>query len=152
MLGAVFGPTSRGETAYATTLTARLRTDMLLLADRAFDGNEFLATVAGTGAHFLIRTRHSRRPPVLAALPDGSYLTRVAGLRLRVIDADVTMTTEDDHRVSNRNRLLTTLLDHRSDPAGRLVRLYHERWGATRSRTSLSELPEGGRQLLLSTA
>jgi hypothetical protein len=28
-------------------------------------------------------------------------------------------------------RLITTLLDDRRFPAARLIRLYHERWGAT---------------------
>jgi hypothetical protein len=45
-------------------------------------------------------------------------------------------------------RLLTDLFDHDTYPARELAVLYHERWGATRSRTSLSELPEGGRQLM----
>ncbi len=128
LLGAVFGPTATGETTYASRLLDRLSPDMLLLADRAFDGNDFLAAVFGTGAQFLVRIRSGRRPLVLAPLPDGSYLTRIAGLKLRVIDADITLATADNHRIQDRYRLLTTLLDHRTDPAERLVSLYHERW------------------------
>jgi hypothetical protein len=101
---------------------------MLVLADRAFDSNDFLAATARTGAQFLVRIRSSRRPPVSVQLPDGSYLTRIAGLQLRVIDADITLTTTDGHHTQGHYRLLTTLLDHRSDPAGKLIRLYHERW------------------------
>jgi hypothetical protein len=33
--------------------------------------------------------------------------------------------------VHNHYRLITTLLDNRQFPATGLIRLYHERWGAT---------------------
>jgi hypothetical protein len=65
---------------------------------------------------------------VLAVLPDGSYLTRLGTLRVRVVDARVTVTTSGGDRWSEHYRLATTLLDHRRDPASVLVRLYHERW------------------------
>lgn len=55
-------------------------------------------------------------------------MTRIAGLRLRVIEARVTVTGADGSRITGVYRLITTLLDHRSDPAAVLVRLYHERW------------------------
>jgi hypothetical protein len=61
------------------------------------------------------------------------------------------MTTSGGQRMSDHYRLVTTLLDHQTDPAAKLVRLYHERWGATRSRTRLSELPDR-RIDLMSTA
>ena len=130
LLGAVFGPgTGPGssETAYATRLLPLLDKTMLLLADRAFDGNDFLAAVA-TRSHFLIRAKSTRRPPVLAVLPDGSFLSLVGGVRVRVIDADVKVTAADGAVHADRYRLITGLLDHRTDPAGQLVRLYAERW------------------------
>jgi len=37
---------------------------------------------------------------------------------------------------TGRYRLLTTLTDHHRYPARDLVELYHQRWGATRGRTS----------------
>ena len=61
---------------------------MLVLADRAFDADAFLREVAATGAQLLVRSTHQRRPPVLAQLPDGSYLSDLAGLTVRIIDAD----------------------------------------------------------------
>jgi len=128
LLGAVFGPVAVGERAYATRLLHLLRPDMLLLADRGFDGNGFLAEVAATGAQFLVRVKGSRRPPVGVVLPDGSYLTRIAGLTLRVIEAQITVTGADGSQVTGLYRLLTTLTDHRRDPAAALIRLYHERW------------------------
>jgi hypothetical protein len=128
LLGAVFGPTATGERAYATRLLHLLAPDMLLLDDRGFDSNEFLSAVAATGAQLLVRAKSSRRLPVVMVLPDGSYLTRIAGLTLRVIEAQITVTGADGSQINSVYRLLTTLTDHRSDPAAALVRLYHERW------------------------
>jgi hypothetical protein len=128
LLGAVFGPTGTGETTYARQLMGLLDEGMLVLADRGFDANAFLQAVAGAKAQFLVRAKSTRRPPVLAVLPDGSWLTRIAGLQLRVIDAAITVTGTDGTVITGTYRLLTTLLDHHADPADRLVRLYHERW------------------------
>ncbi|MFE4582639.1 transposase [Streptomyces chartreusis] len=128
LLGAVFGPSENGETVQATGLLPRLTPQMLLLADRAFDGDDFLRAVADTGSQFLVRLCAHRRPAVLAVLPDGSYLTRFRGLGVRIIEADITLTTGNGQRITGRYRLATTLLDHRRDPAEALIRLYHERW------------------------
>ncbi|MBT2511228.1 IS4 family transposase [Streptomyces sp. ISL-98] len=128
LIGAVFGPATKGETDYAHDLVGSLTTDMLLLADRAFDSNELLKDIAAQGAQFLIRATSTRRPPMLALLPDGSYLTRIGGLSLRVIEAEIRSRTVDGGVFGGTYRLLTTLSDHRADPADQLVRLYHERW------------------------
>ena len=45
-----------------------------------------------------------------------------------MIEAQITVTGADGSRVCGVYRLLTTLTDHRTDPAAALVRLYHERW------------------------
>ena len=66
-----------------------------------------------TGAMLLARGRSQRVPPVLAHLPDGSYLSDLDGLAVRIIEADLTMTGADGSRVGDRYRLITTLLDHR---------------------------------------
>jgi hypothetical protein len=128
LIGAVFGAPAAGEVAYALRLLGHLRPDMLVLADRGFDADAFWRQVAATGAQLLVRIRTSRRPPVLAQLPDGSFLSVLAGLKIRIIDADVTATLADGRTVHGRYRLVTTLTDHRTDPAEQLVRLYHERW------------------------
>jgi hypothetical protein len=128
LLGAVFGPTSTGEIGYAQRLVGHLTQDMLLLADRGFDADDFLAQAADTGAQLLVRLNSRRTPAVLALLPDGSYLTILGGVKLRIIDANITATARDGRRIGDRYRLATTLLDHRTDPAATLVGLYHERW------------------------
>jgi hypothetical protein len=77
----------------------------------------------------LARAKSTRKPLVLAHLPDGSYLSRLdGGLDVRVIEASVAMTGTDGSRIADSYRLITTLTDHRAYPADALVRLYHERW------------------------
>jgi len=95
--------------------------------DRPRGGREGPTFVA-TGAQLLARGKSTRRPPVLATLPDGSYLTQIYQLKLRVIEAKVTVTGADDTMVSDHYRLVTTLTDPRTDPAEALISLYHERW------------------------
>ena len=128
LLGAVFGPRDSGESAYATRLLHLLRPDMLVLWDKGFDANAFLAAVAATGAQLLGRLRAHRTPPVLARLNDGSYLSRLAGVNVRIIEASITVTCADGTRFDGAYRLVTTLTDHRRHPAAVLVGLYHERW------------------------
>ncbi len=133
LLGAVFGPPATGEADYARQLLHLLRPDMLVLADRGFDAATFLAEVAATRAQFLVRLRSSRRLPVLARLDDGSFLSRIGELTVRIIEAHVTVACADGTTYTGSYRLATTLLDHRRYPAAALIRLYHERWG-TRGR------------------
>ncbi len=129
LLGAVLGSArDRDETSLARRLLALLRPGMLVLLDRAFDKNAFLAEIADTGAHLLARAKAVRNPHVVQQLPDGSYLSHLDGLTVRIIEAELTMSGADGSRVRDSYRLITTLRDHRRYPASVLVRLYHERW------------------------
>jgi hypothetical protein len=128
LIGAVFGPTDEGETAYARRLLHLLGSDMLVLWDKGFDANDFLAQVDATGAKVLGRLRSNRRTPVLARLDDGSYLSVIGTVGVRIIDAQITVTCADGTVFTSLYRLVTTLTDHRRHPAGALINLYHERW------------------------
>jgi hypothetical protein len=128
LIGAVFGPPATGETDYARRLLHLLTAQMLVLADRGFDGAAFLAQVAATRAQFLVRLTARRRLPVMARLDDGSFLSKIGELTVRVIEAHVTVTCADGTTWTGSYRLATTLLDHRRYPAPALIRLYHERW------------------------
>jgi Insertion element 4 transposase N-terminal/Transposase DDE domain len=129
LLGATLGcAAERDETGLARRLLHLLRPGMLVLADRAFDSNAFLAEIAATGAVPLVRAKSTRTPLVLRHLPDGSYLSCLDGLDVRIIEAEVAMTGADGTRIADSCRLITTLLDHRRYPADALIRLYHERW------------------------
>ncbi|AXG78724.1 IS4 family transposase [Streptomyces paludis] len=128
IIGAGFGSLRHGERHYAHSLLPLLDTSMLLLADRGFDGNDFLAQTDATGAAFLIRLKSARRPTIEQRLPDGSYLTRLGHLTVRVIEASITTTCADGTHWTSNYRLATNLLDEGPDPAERLLALYHERW------------------------
>jgi Insertion element 4 transposase N-terminal/Transposase DDE domain len=128
LVGAAFGSASTGELDWARRLLHLLDASMLALMDRGFDAGDFLAQVAGTGAQFLVRLNATRRPPVLARLPDGSFISAIGGVKVRVIAASVIVICHDGTRYGGDYRVATTLLDHRSFPAETLIRLYHERW------------------------
>jgi Insertion element 4 transposase N-terminal/Transposase DDE domain len=128
LLGAVFGQGADGETGQARELLSLLDETMLLLLDRGFDGGEFLAAVAATKAQFLVRLTSTRRLPVLRHLPDGSFLSVIGGVKVRIITAAVTVTCHDGTTYGGVYRLATTLPDHRAYPADALMTLYHERW------------------------
>ncbi len=130
LIGAVFGART-GETGYARQLLHLLGPDMLVLTDRGFDAAGFLEAVAATKAQFLARLTSTRRLPVMARLDDGTFLSRIGALTVRIIEAEVLVTLADGTRYCGRYRLAATLTDYRRYPASELVRLYHERWGAT---------------------
>ena len=147
LIGAVFGPPATGEADYARQLLHLLRPDMLVLADRGFDAAAFLAEVAATRAQFLVRLRSTRRLPVLARLDDGSFLSRIGELTVRIIEAHVTVTCADGTTYTGSYRLATTLADHRRYPARALIRLYHERWEHEVAYLALRHTLLGGRVL-----
>jgi hypothetical protein len=113
-------------------------------------GAGFLAAqIAGTGADFLIRVRAGYGAPglpVLSRLPDGSWLSRSGGIPVRVIDAQVTVTTSGGHATVGC-RLVTTLTDPARYPAGDLAVLCHERWEAESACFELKPAILGGRVL-----
>ena len=128
LIGAAFGTPAGGEAAWARKLLHLLDDTMLVLMDRGFDAGTFLARVAATHAQFLVRLTATRRPPVLRHLPDGSVLSVIGGVNVRIIEATVTVTCHDGTSYGGTYRLATTLLDHRAYPADALIALYHERW------------------------
>jgi hypothetical protein len=147
LMGAVFGPAAGGETGQARELLPLLDKTMLVLMDRGFDGGDFLAAVAATKAQFLVRLTSTRRLPVLRHLPDGSFLSVIGGVKVRVITAAVTVTCHDGTSYGGTYRLATTLLDHRAFPAQALMALYHERWEHEVAYLALRHTLLGGRVL-----
>ena len=148
LLGATVGSvSSRDETALATRLLPLLGPGMLVLLDRGFDAGWFFAEITRTGAMLLCRARASRTPQVREHLSDGSYLSHLDGLAVRIIEARVVVTGADGTRVAGSYRLITTLTDHRAFPAAALVRLYHERWEIESTFLALRHTLLGGRVL-----
>ncbi|MGH3096796.1 MAG: IS4 family transposase [Streptosporangiales bacterium] len=128
LIGAAFGAPADGEISWARRLLHLLDESMLVLADRGFDAAAFLRELAATDAQFLVRIKGGRRLPVLARLPDGSLLSLIGEVKVRIITAHVSVTCHDATRYHGDYRLATTLLDHRRYPADALIGLYHERW------------------------
>jgi hypothetical protein len=152
VIDVVFGAYRVGETSYAPGLLGCLRPGMLLLADRNFAVAALAAQIHGSGAGLLIRAKNSRRLPRIASLPDGSWLSTIGPVPIRVIDADIVVTTTGSGtRHHGRYRLLTTLTDHRAFPAGDLVELYHQRWEIETTYLQLKATMLGGRVLRAQT-
>jgi hypothetical protein len=133
LLGATIGggigePGARDETSLAHRLLPLLGSGMLVLLDRGFDKNAFFAAIDHTGAALLARARSHRIPPVTTLLPDGSYLSDLDGLTVRVIEAVICVRSDEHGYARDKYRLVTTLLDPHHYPAEALIRLYHERW------------------------
>ncbi|MFJ7272048.1 IS4 family transposase [Streptomyces sp. NPDC099050] len=147
LIGAVFGPTSEGETSYAGRLLHLLRPHMLVLWDKGFDSNAFLTKVTETGAQVLGRLRSNRRTPILTRLVDGSYLSVIGTVKLRVIDAQIAVTCADGTSFTGSYRLITTLTDARRYPATALVGLYHQRWEHESAYYALRHTIMNGRNL-----
>jgi hypothetical protein len=127
VIDAVFGPSSTGESSYARQLLSSLHTEMIVLLDRGLPTNTLLEQIADTRADFLARLTSNRKPPILRRLPDGSFLSRMGHIEVRIIECEITIATTNG-RHTGSYRLATTLLDHRRHTAFGLVKLYHQRW------------------------
>jgi hypothetical protein len=146
IIDAVFGPASCGEQDYTRRLWRSLHAGMLLLLDRNFDVAALIGQLAATNADLLVRVKANRKLPVLRRYGDGSYLSQIGAVRVRVTECQITITTSAG-RHTGAYRLATTLPDHRQHPAGDLIRLYHERWEIETAYLELKSSLLGGRVL-----
>ena len=135
VVAASIAPYKCSEQAMAAPLLgAKLRADMLMLADRNFYGFKLWQAACATGARLAWRVKSNLLLPVQRMLPDGSYLSvvfdsedraRRAGQTVRVID----YTLKDSATpVQGSYRLVTNILEPEAAPALELAALYHERW------------------------
>lgn len=146
VIDAVFGPTSRGEHDYTRRLARSLHAGMLVLLDRNFDVAALIGRLAATDADLLVRLKSNRKLPVLGRYRDGSYLSQIGTVRVRVVECEITIATAAG-RHTGLYRLATTLLDHHRHPASALVTLYHERWEIETAYLELKSSILGGRVL-----
>ena len=144
VIDAVFGPITTGETTYTPHLLRSLRPGMILWGDRNFGAQDLIGDIAATGADVLIRLKNGRKMPILARYRDGSYLSILGGLRVRIIECEITIATPAGQR-TGVYRLATTLLDHHRYPAFGLVTLYHQRWEIETAYLELKSSILGGR-------
>ncbi|MDG4792374.1 IS4 family transposase [Micromonospora sp. WMMD1082] len=146
VIDAVFAPISIGELGCAGRLLSCLRPGMLLLADRGFAARQMIEQFAGTGADLLIRDKDDRRLPVIRRHRDGSWLSVIGAMTVRVVDAEIVVSMNGKRHVG-RYRLITTLTDQRRFPALDLVTLYHQRWEIETAYLELKSTLLGGRVL-----
>jgi hypothetical protein len=151
VIEAVFGTDKVGELTYAARLVAAggVRAGMLLLGDRNFATRPFTAALATSGADFLIRVKTgptALKLPAARRLGDGSYLSRIGDVTVRVIDAHVEARAADGVVRAGVYRLITTLTDP-AVPAVALVRLYHQRWEIETTYAEMKSTILGGRVL-----
>ena len=146
IIDAVFDPVTTGELDQARTLARSLRAGMLLLADRNYAAAHLLQTLAATKADLLIRCKNSRRLPVISRHRDGSWLSTIGTLRVRVVDAQITIKTSNGTHTSGY-RLITTLLDAYRYPASELIKIYHQRWEIETAYLEIKSSILGGRVL-----
>ncbi len=129
VIDAVFGSYRLGETTYAPRLSDCLRPGMVLLGDRNFAATALLEQFAATGADLLIRCKDNRRFQVLSHLGDGTRIVALGTLRVRLIDARITVDLgSTGQQRTGTYRLVTTLTDPTQYPAVEVVQLYHQRW------------------------
>lgn len=130
-------PITCGETTMAACLLRHLQPGMLLLWDRGFFSYALLKQVLAQGAHLLARIKKNLIFKVIRRYRDGSYLAKAYrskvdrdkdrhGIKVRIIEYRL----NDPGRPGSheRHRLLTTLLSPTTDPAKKLIELYHQRW------------------------
>jgi hypothetical protein len=148
-----------GEQTLAEELLGLLGAGMLVVADRNFLSHAALARALGSGAHVLWRAKADTDLPVLAVLPDGTYLSRIAdpaasrrlrrkgktgadipGITVRVIEYSVA--TADDGDVSELFCLVTDLLEPGDLSAADAAVAYAQRW---QIETAFAELETGVR-------
>lgn len=146
VIDAVFGATTAGETTYAPRLLRSLHQGMIVLLDRNFGVASLLATIAATHAEALVRLKDNRKLPIARRYPDGSYLSVLGGLQVRIVECEITITTTANHRVGVY-RLATTMLDHHRYPAVEIVQLYHQRWEIETAYLEIKSTILGGRVL-----
>jgi hypothetical protein len=147
ILDAVFGPCAVGETSYAPRLAGCLKAGMLLLADRGLATKELFGAVTATGADLLVRCKDNRRLKPVRHCGDGTWLTRIGDLTLRMVEAEIQIHCAGGPTRTGRYRLLTTLTDHHRYPARDLVELYHHRWEIETAYLELKSTTLGGRVL-----
>ena len=148
IVAAAFDAGKTSERALIQRLLPVFEPDMLVLCDRGFYSYQLWQQAAATGAALLWRLKNDIKIPVLATLPDGSYLSellprhlkanqhqaRRRGTRARIPDQARIPVRVIEYAIPNRDgkvetiKIMTTILDPEIAPAGELAALYSERW------------------------
>jgi hypothetical protein len=141
IVAADLGPIRVGERELAERLLVDLDQDMLVMFDRGFFSYDLFTAARDTGADLLFRVSSQLTLPVLARLPDDSYLSAITGkgisaptsmgeARWRVANRQAALVRVVEYQITDRPtsevyRLITTITDWRSAVwrCGRRLRL-----------------------------
>jgi hypothetical protein len=147
VVAAEVDPWKTSERAQIPQLLRAFEPGMLVVADAGVYSYELWKAACQTGAALVWRVRTDLALPVLAVLPDGSYLSEVGDpaqkrhnreyekkrrrsgvavdyLKVRVVDYEIPNREGRDEFI----RLVTTILEPAEAAAGELAAVYHERW------------------------
>ncbi len=166
VLGAELSPLSAGEEPLALKLLARLSHGDLLLADRNFLSHGLLKAALDAGVHVLWRAKSDVDLPVLKVLPDGTYLSRIAGpaasrrmrrkgahpkdipgIPVRVIEYSVA--SDDGSEVPETFTLVTDITDPAALSAEQAADAYARRWELETCFDELETSIRGGAAVVL---
>jgi Insertion element 4 transposase N-terminal/Transposase DDE domain len=152
LIDAAMGRFEMDEASLMAPFARSLTPQMLVLADRGVVSAEQWSRFTATGAHLLWRASKTVATRAEEHLDDGSYLavvrsSRNGQRRLQVRVRVVEYVIEGSPEVY---RLITSLLDPASAPAGELARLYHERWEIEGTFDELKTHQRGPRAVLRS--
>jgi len=157
LFGARMGAYATSEQALGAEVIAGLRPGMLCTADRLFYGFDLWKKARESGAELLWRVKSNLRLPVEKRLPDGSHLSTLYanradrrnkrnGQRVRVIEYQV----KTEGGLTEKFRLITTLLDSGKHPAPKLAGVYPQRWEIELSYDEYKTHLRGGQVVLRS--
>ncbi|MGH2871988.1 MAG: IS4 family transposase [Solirubrobacteraceae bacterium] len=157
---AALGPYASAERELADRLWGSLKDGMLCLADRGFYSFECFQNARASGAQLLWRVKADVGLPREQTLADGSYLTSIYALKDRKAKRDGARARVVEYRLDDpaldqdeqRYRLITTLLDPDTAPAGELAALYPQRWELESALDELKTHQRGPRVILRSKA
>ena len=164
--GAALSPLATGEQPLARQLLGKLSPGDLLLADRNFLSHDLLKEVLAAGVHVLWRAKSGVDLPVLGVLPDGTWLSRIAGpaasrkmrrkgadgkdipgIPVRVIE--YTVTSEDGTETSETFTLVTDIPDPQALTCGQAAASYASRWQLETCFDELETSLRGGATVVL---
>lgn len=134
LLGANFGPYSKGEKTLAADLWSQVPERSLLCVDRDYLSADLLLTAQGHGNEWLTRGRSGLKWSVVERFDRDDAIvemavSRSARRRNPSLPATWRMRLIRYHRKGFRSQyLLTSLMDRTKYPKDEVIALYHERW------------------------
>lgn len=128
----VYSKFSTSELELGKKILEKVKSGMLLLADRLYFNYETWKMASEKGADLLWRVKKNAKLDVIKNLSDSSYLSKVyPSARDKKRDQNGIVARVIEYRIDGKKelyRLVTTILDHNEAPAVELAALYSERW------------------------